>query len=41
MVRAGIWFNLVGVILVAVVFALLAGPVMGIDLGLLPAWAAP
>ena len=39
MVRAGIWFNLVGVILVAVVFSLLAGPVMGIDLHAVPAWA--
>ncbi len=41
MVRAGIWFNLVGVILVAVVFGLLAGPVMGIDLGSVPGWAKP
>jgi len=41
MVRAGIWFNLVGVILVAVVFALLSGPVMGIDLTSVPGWAKP
>jgi sodium-dependent dicarboxylate transporter 2/3/5 len=39
MVRAGIWFNLIGVILVALVFALLAGPIMGIDLTVSPAWA--
>lgn len=39
MIRAGIWFNIVGVILVATVFALLSGSVMGIDPGLLPAWA--
>ena len=32
MVRAGIWFNLVGVVLVTLVFALLAGPVFGIVL---------
>lgn len=32
MVRAGIWFNLVGVVLVTLMFALLAWPVFGIDL---------
>lgn len=32
MVRAGIWFNLVGVVLVTLLFALLAGPVFGIHL---------
>jgi len=41
MVRAGIWFNLVGVILVALVFTLLAGPIMGIDIGVRPEWATP
>jgi sodium-dependent dicarboxylate transporter 2/3/5 len=40
MVRAGIWFNVLGVILVTLVFALLAGPIMGIDLSVLPPWAA-
>ena len=39
MVRAGIWFNLIGVILVALMFALLAGPAMGIDPSVVPAWA--
>ena len=39
MVRAGIWFNLIGVVLVTLVFSLLAGPVMGIDFDLLPDWA--
>jgi len=39
MVRAGIWFNLLGILLVAVLFALLSGPVMGIELGVLPEWA--
>jgi sodium-dependent dicarboxylate transporter 2/3/5 len=39
MVRAGIWFNLVGVILVSLVFSLLAGPAMGIDLRAIPGWA--
>lgn len=40
MVRAGIWFNLIGVVLVTATFALLAGPVMGIDFDTLPAWAS-
>jgi sodium-dependent dicarboxylate transporter 2/3/5 len=39
MVRAGIWFNLLGIVLVVVVFALLAGPTMGIDPSVMPAWA--
>jgi sodium-dependent dicarboxylate transporter 2/3/5 len=39
MVRAGIWFNLLGIVLVTAAFALLAGPAMGIDAGALPAWA--
>ena len=39
MVRAGIWFNILGIILVSLVFALLAGPVWGIDPSRLPAWA--
>ncbi|MFH0946811.1 MAG: SLC13 family permease [Planctomycetota bacterium] len=39
MVRAGIWFNLLGVLLVTLVFALLSGPVMGISFDILPAWA--
>ncbi len=39
MVRAGIWFNIIGIILVALIFTLLSGPVMGIDPGTLPDWA--
>jgi sodium-dependent dicarboxylate transporter 2/3/5 len=39
MIRAGIWFNIVGVILVAILFALLCGPAMGIDPAVMPAWA--
>ena len=31
MVRAGIWFNLLGILLVSTLFLLLAGPVFGID----------
>ena len=34
MVRAGIWFNVIGVALVIAVFSLLAQPVMGIDMRL-------
>jgi sodium-dependent dicarboxylate transporter 2/3/5 len=41
MVRAGIWFNLAGVVLVVLLFTLLAGPAMGISPGVLPAWARP
>jgi sodium-dependent dicarboxylate transporter 2/3/5 len=41
MVRAGIWFNVLGVLLVALLFGLLGGPAMGIDVGILPAWAKP
>ena len=32
MVRAGIWFNLLGVILVSVIFGLLAGPLFGVSM---------
>lgn len=39
MVRAGIWFNLIGVVLLTTAFALLAGPIMGIDFTALPEWA--
>ena len=39
MVRAGIWFNLIGVALVTLAFWLLAGPVMGIDFSIRPEWA--
>jgi len=39
MVRAGIWFNLIGVTLITAIFALLCGPVMDIRFDLLPAWA--
>jgi len=39
MIRAGIWFNIIGVALVALFFALLSGPIMGIDPSVLPAWA--
>jgi len=39
MVRAGIWFNVIGVALVATAFTLLAGPAMGIEFDVVPAWA--
>jgi sodium-dependent dicarboxylate transporter 2/3/5 len=39
MLRAGIWFDVVGFLLIMALFALLAGPAMGIDAGVLPAWA--
>jgi sodium-dependent dicarboxylate transporter 2/3/5 len=39
MVRAGIWFNLVGILLVATLFWLLSGTIMGIDPHVVPAWA--
>jgi len=41
MVRAGIWFNFLGILLVVLLFTLLAGPAMGIDPGILPSWAKP
>jgi solute carrier family 13 (sodium-dependent dicarboxylate transporter), member 2/3/5 len=41
MVRAGFWFDLLGIALVAALFGLLAGPLMGIEAGVLPAWAKP
>jgi len=40
MVRAGLWFNFLGVALVTLTFALLGNVVMGIDMSTLPAWAA-
>ncbi len=39
MLRGGVYFNLLGVILVAGLFLLLADWAWGIDLGTLPAWA--
>ena len=39
MVRAGLWFNLLGVVLVMATVAWLAGPVLDIDVDVLPAWA--
>ncbi|MFI5403152.1 MAG: SLC13 family permease [Planctomycetota bacterium] len=39
MLRAGIWFDVIGFLLITALFALLAGPAMGIDAGVLPAWA--
>jgi len=39
MVRAGIWFNITGIVLVVLVFWLLSGPAMGIDPNVMPAWA--
>ena len=39
MVRAGVWLNVVGVVVVVGLFGLLAGPALGIDLGVVPAWA--
>jgi len=41
MIRAGIWFNLIGFILIPLLFTLLAGAAMGIEPGILPAWAKP
>ncbi len=39
MVRAGIWFNLLGIVLVTLCFCVLGLWVFGIDLYGLPAWA--
>lgn len=39
MVRAGIWFNVLGVVLVVVVFWALSGLTMGIDPAVVPDWA--
>ena len=41
MVRAGIWFNILGIVIVTLVFLVLGGPVFGVDLTVLPAWATP
>jgi solute carrier family 13 (sodium-dependent dicarboxylate transporter), member 2/3/5 len=39
MVRAGIWFNIIGVVLVVLATAVLLGPVMGVHSGVMPDWA--
>lgn len=39
MIRAGIWFNLLGILLVTLVFVLLSNFVWGIDLNAVPDWA--
>jgi len=38
MLRAGAWFNVLGVLLVLLTFWLLAGPVLGIEAGVVPEW---
>lgn len=40
MIRAGIWFNLLGIILVTAVFLALGGLAFGIEWGVMPEWAA-
>ena len=39
MVRAGFLFNILGVALVVLAFRLLAGPVLGVEVGSMPDWA--
>jgi len=39
MMRAGTWFDVIGFLLIAGLFAPLAGPAMGIGAGVLPVWA--
>ena len=39
MARVGLWFNVVGVVLVVLLVRLLGGPLLGIDWSALPAWA--
>ena len=39
MMRAGIWFNLLGILIITVVFLLIGCGVFGIELGTLPEWA--
>ncbi|MCL4113942.1 UNVERIFIED_CONTAM: hypothetical protein GTU68_065678 [Idotea baltica] len=41
MIRAGIWFNLLGILIVTLLFFLLGPSVWGIDFSQLPAWATP
>jgi sodium-dependent dicarboxylate transporter 2/3/5 len=41
MIRCGIWFNLFGVILVTLLFAVLGGGAFGFEAGTLPDWAVP
>lgn len=39
MIRAGIWFNILGILIVTLLFFLLGGPVFGIEWGVMPDWA--
>jgi sodium-dependent dicarboxylate transporter 2/3/5 len=39
MIRAGIWFNLLGIILVSATFVLLGSLIFGVEWSALPAWA--
>ncbi len=41
MVKAGIWFNVLGLVLVIGLFRLLGGPLLGIEFGPAPDWARP
>jgi sodium-dependent dicarboxylate transporter 2/3/5 len=41
MVRAGLWLNLLGVVLITAVFLLWSAPILGLDLSVVPAWAQP
>ena len=39
MIRAGVWLNLIGVILITLVFYFVSSRLLGIDLTTVPAWA--
>lgn len=39
MVRCGIWFNLLGIVLVLATVKLIVGPLLGVDIDVLPDWA--
>ncbi|MEM7035326.1 MAG: SLC13 family permease [Bacteroidota bacterium] len=39
MIRAGIWFNILGIILVTTIFFLVGTAVFGIEIGVMPEWA--
>lgn len=38
MIRAGIWLNLIGVVLITLVFYLLSSRLLGLDLSTVPGW---
>jgi hypothetical protein len=39
MIKAGIWLNIISIIIIGVIIALILGPVFDVELNKIPIWA--